>query len=114
MKEAERKTSSLRRGIKFAMVVFNGHLFDTKFFNRAIDIFEECKIDFSVIEWLVGTKNQNTSQVTMQLMAPDSASMDKAKELIEKEALAKNIEVNEVEGQGERAFIEAATADDAK
>ncbi len=55
VKEAERKTSSLRRGIKFATIVFNGHLFDTKFFNNAIDIFEQSKIDFRVIEWLVGT-----------------------------------------------------------
>jgi len=59
--EVERKTSSLRRGIRFATVVFNGHLFDTKFFNDAIDVFEELKIDFRVVEWQVGTHALNTS-----------------------------------------------------
>jgi hypothetical protein len=97
VKESERKTSSLRRGLKFATVVFNGHLFDTKFFNSAIDIFEACKIDFRVIEWLVGTKSQNSSQVTMQIMAQDTESMDTAKTMIEKEASEKNITVTEAE-----------------
>jgi hypothetical protein len=54
--EAERKTSSLRRGMRFATVVFNGHLFDTKFFNAAINILEDCQIDFRVTEWSVGCK----------------------------------------------------------
>lgn len=53
IKDAEKKTSSLRRGFRFATVVFNGHLFDTKFFNTLIDILEECIIDFRVIEWEV-------------------------------------------------------------
>ena len=98
VREAERKTSSLRRGMKFATVVFSGHLFDTKFFNTAIDIFERNKIDFRVIEWQVGCKVQNTSQVSMQLMAQDAESMDKAKESIEKEAKLKKVEVNEGTG----------------
>ncbi len=54
IKDAERKTSSLRRGMRFATVVIVGHLFDTKFFNTAINILEEFKIDFRVIEWEVG------------------------------------------------------------
>jgi hypothetical protein len=55
VKEAERKNSSLRRGIRFATVVFQGHLFDTKFFNNLIDTLEEHKIDFRVIEWEVAS-----------------------------------------------------------
>jgi len=97
VQEAERKTSSLRRGIRFATVIFNGHLFDTKFFNTAIDIFERCNIDFRVVEWLVGTKNQNTSQVTMQLMAQEAQALDEAKGMIEKEAVAKGVIVSEAE-----------------
>ena len=61
VKEAERKTSSLKRGMRFATVVFNGHLFDTKFFNSAINILEDNHIDFRVVEWQVGCKAQNTS-----------------------------------------------------
>ena len=96
--EAERKTSSLRRGIRFATVVFNGHLFDTKFFNRTIDIFEELKIDFRVVEWQIGTHVLNTSQVTMQLMAQEAKTMDLAKERIEKIAKEDNIVINEGHG----------------
>ena len=69
VKEAERKTSSLRRGMRFATVVFIGHLFDTKFFNTAINILEQAKIDFRVIEWEVGNNAIKSSQVTLQLFA---------------------------------------------
>ena len=69
IKEAERKTSSLRRGMRFATVVLVGHLFDTKFFNFAIDILETKKIDFRVIEWEVSSVTSKPSQVTMQLFA---------------------------------------------
>ena len=65
VKEAERKTSSLRRGMRFATVVLVGHLFDTKYFNIAIDTLETHKIDFRVLDWQVGTKTQSKSQVTM-------------------------------------------------
>lgn len=69
VKEAERKTSSLRRGMRFATVVFQGHLFDTKFFNKLIDILEENGIDFRVVEWEVGNQAAKSSQVTLQLFA---------------------------------------------
>ena len=54
MTEARRKTSSLRRGIRFATIVMNGHLFDTKFFNIFINILENNNVDFRVIEWRIG------------------------------------------------------------
>lgn len=98
VKEAERKTSSLKRGMRFATVVFRGHLFDTKFFNNAIDVFEELKIDFRVVEWQVGTHAKNTSQVTMQLMAQEAGPMDAAKERIEKVAEQKGVTISEGHG----------------
>lgn len=98
VKELERKTSSLRRGMRFATVVFSGHLFDTKFFNQTIDILESLQIDFRVVDWQVGCKAQNTSQVTMQLFAKDAETLDKAKEKIEKEAALKKVEINEGSG----------------
>jgi len=61
VKEAERKNSSLRRGMRFATVVFQGHLFDTKFFNNLIDTLEHHKIDFRVIEWEVASTSQKQS-----------------------------------------------------
>jgi ACT domain-containing protein len=98
VKELERKTSSLKRGMRFATVVFSGHLFDTKFFNSAIDILESLHIDFRVVDWQVGCKVQNSSQVTMQLFAKDAECLDQAKEKIEKEAALKKIEINEGSG----------------
>lgn len=65
VKEAERKNSSLRRGMRFATVVLLGHLFDTKFFNIAIDIFESHKIDFRVVEWEIGSNTSKPSQVIL-------------------------------------------------
>lgn len=65
VKEAEGKTSSLRRGLKFQTVVFQGHLFDTKFFNQLIDTLENHKVDFRVVEWEIGTSTQKVSQVTL-------------------------------------------------
>jgi ACT domain-containing protein len=115
VKEVERKTSSLKRGIRFATVVFNGHLFDTKFFNNAIDIFEELKIDFRVVEWQVGTHALNTSQVTMQLMAQEAKTMDLAKERIEQVAKEKNVIINEGHGpafDAPQASSESSLLDD--
>lgn len=107
--EAERKTSSLKRGMRFATVVLSGHLFDTKFFNTTIDILEAHKIDFRVTEWQVGNKVQNSSQVTIQLFAQDSLSMDQAKEKIEKEAVLKKIEITEGTGPAFDAIVEEET-----
>jgi hypothetical protein len=59
VKDAERKKSSFKRGIRFATVVLKGHLFDTKFFNFAINVLENLGIDFRVIEWELG-KNTGT------------------------------------------------------
>eukprot|EP00347_Sterkiella_histriomuscorum_P023953 403332813 len=98
VKEAERKTSSLRRGMRFATVVFQGHLFDTKFFNKLIDILEENKIDFRVVEWEVGNQSAKSSQVTLQLFAQDTESMDRSKETIEKLAAIHKIEIFEGTG----------------
>ena len=98
VKEAERKNSSLRRGMRFATVVILGHLFDTKFFNTAINILEEHKIDFRVIEWEIGSNTEKPSQVTMQLFAQDAETMDKVKEKIEEEAKTKKIQIYEGTG----------------
>lgn len=98
IKEAQKKTSSLRRGHRFATVVFNGHLFDTKFFNNLIDILEENSIDFRVIEWEVGNQSSSASQVTLQLFAKNAESMDKAKDKIEHLAAQKKVEIFEGTG----------------
>ena len=61
IKEAIRRTSSMRRGMRFATVVIIGHLFDTKFFNTAINILEDNNIDFRVIEWEIGRETTKPS-----------------------------------------------------
>lgn len=93
VKEAEGKRSSLRRGIKFDTVVFQGHLFDTKFFNKLIDKLEECQVEFRVVEWEVGNKVDHKSQVTMQLMAKDHDLMDTCKDTVESLAQFHKIEI---------------------
>ena len=42
--EAERKTSTLKRGMKYATIVMIGHLFDTQIFNKCINLFEQNEI----------------------------------------------------------------------
>jgi hypothetical protein len=51
----------MRRGMRFATVVMIGHLFDTKFFNTAINVLEESNIDFRVIEWEIGRETNKPS-----------------------------------------------------
>jgi hypothetical protein len=65
IKEAERKTSTLRRGMRFATIVMQGHLFDTNFFNKCINIMEKNDIEFRVIEWEVGNNALNSSSVSV-------------------------------------------------
>ena len=73
-------------------------MFDTKFFNKLIDILEENKIDFRVVEWEVGNQSAKSSQVTLQLFAQDTESMDRSKETIEKLAAIHKIEIFEGTG----------------
>lgn len=84
--------------MRFATVVIVGHLFDTKFFNTAINILEKWNIDFRVIEWEIGSVTSKLSQVSMQLFAQDAKTMDSAKEEIEREALLKKVEIYEGTG----------------
>lgn len=68
MKQVEdegRKTSSMKRGSRFATILFSGHLFDTKFINSVIELLTQLNIEFRVVDWQVGNKALNTSQVTM-------------------------------------------------
>jgi hypothetical protein len=57
MQENLKKSSSIRRGLSFATIVLNGHLFDTQFFNKAIDILTKNELDFRVIELEIGHHN---------------------------------------------------------
>ena len=64
MKKVEgegRKTSSMKRGSRFATVLYSGHLFDTKFINTVIEILTELQIEFRVVDWQVGSKSLGTS-----------------------------------------------------
>jgi hypothetical protein len=69
IKEAERKTSTLRRGMRFATLVMQGHLFDTNFFNICINIMERNDLDFRIIEWEVGNTAINSSTVSLQVIS---------------------------------------------
>ena len=98
MLELERKTSTLRRGIKFATIVLTGTLFDTHFFNRCIDIMEQNDLDFRIIEWEVGNTSLDSSSVTLQIVAQSCEAMDKAKDLLEEERKKHKVEIYEGSG----------------
>lgn len=100
LKESVRKTSTLRRGMRFTTVVFTGHLFDTQFFNRIVEILNEFDLDFRIIEWEVGNSSTSPSTVTVQIVAQNPESMDKAIDLVEKECEKHNVKVYEGSGPG--------------
>ena len=96
IKEAQRKTSSLRRGQKFATIVLKGKFFDTKFISNLISIIEKENVEFRAVDFKV---NQNAdSQATIQLFAENADDMDNAKDKIEIEAASKDVEI--LEGSG--------------
>ena len=86
--------------MRFTTVVFTGHLFDTQFFNRTVEILNENDLDFRIVEWDVGNSATSPSSVTMQIVAQDSSSMDKAKDLIEKECDLNKVKAYEGSGPG--------------
>ena len=86
--------------MRFTTVVFTGHLFDTQFFNKTLDILNTHDLDFRIVEWDVGNSSTNASTVTMQIVAQNSALMDKAVDLIEKECEENNVKVYEGSGPG--------------
>ena len=81
----QRKTSTMRRGVKFATIVLQGDLFDTLAFNNVLNLFEKHGLNFRVIEWEVGNKVSQESSVALQVMAENEEMMDKAKDEVEAE-----------------------------
>lgn len=65
VKESLRKTSTLRRGIRYSTFVITGHLFDTQFFNQFINILEKYQVEFRIIEWEVGNTSEANSTVSV-------------------------------------------------
>ena len=98
LNDMDTRASPIRRGLSFSTIVMSGHLFDTKFFNECISILSMNSIHFRVIEWEIGSDAKQTSSVTLQLLARDTVSLDKALDQIEKETTQNNIEINEGSG----------------
>ena len=98
MMEMMRKTSTLRRGMRFSTIVFQGNLFDTFAFNNCLNLLEKYSVKFRIIEWEVGNTEDVTSTVAIQVIAQDEESLDKAKVEIEAECEKNNITVDEGTG----------------
>lgn len=81
--EMARKTSTLRRGVRFSTVVFTGNLFDTFSFNEILNIFEKNGVQFRIVEWEVGNTTDKESTVCIQVVAESEEALDKAKEEVE-------------------------------
>ena len=98
MAEMSRKTSTMRRGMKFATVVLQGNLFDTLAFNNVLNILEKHGLNFRIIEWEVGTTEAKESGVALQVVAENEESMDKAKDEVEAECEKHKISIHEGTG----------------
>lgn len=71
MKQETSQPPERKRALKIprnlSMVILNlkGHLFDTKCFNKCIDVCEEKNIQFRVIGWDIGNIGDESSTVTL-------------------------------------------------
>lgn len=71
-----------------------GHLFDTKCFNKCIDICENNKIQFIVVGWEIGNVTKQSSQVSIQMMSQNKDELNDAIDQIQAVADTCGIELN--------------------
>ena len=81
---SEKKKSGLKRNMSLMTLTLEGHLFDTKGFNNVIDMCEQYKIQFRVINWDIGNYNDAPSKVAIQMMAKDKTNLNDCIDEIEK------------------------------
>ena len=75
-----------------------GHLFDTKGFNKIIDLCEENDVLFRVVEWELGFSRDHETSVTIQCISHMEHALDITKEQIEKFCKDANIKVQPAVG----------------
>lgn len=85
--QMKKKKKGLKRAISFTSLCLSGNIFDTRFFNDALDILEAAKANFRVINIKVGQNEEEESVATLQIFSSDvmrmTAAMDKLYELAE-------------------------------
>jgi len=78
IKTLKSKSKGLKRSVSFSSLTFIGHLFDTKFFNFALDILEKSKANFRIINIKAGQKTEEKSQATIQIFSHDQELLNHA------------------------------------
>lgn len=66
----------LKRNLSLVTLSLQGHLFDTKCFNDAIDQCEEYGVQFRVIDLNVGNTNDQDTRVSIQLMTRNKMALE--------------------------------------
>lgn len=91
---------------------FTGHLFDTKFFNIALDILEQHGVKFRVVDLSVGNTTGEPSRVTVQIISKDKAAFNQAIEKVQDESEKSHVEITEaMSGPSiEKALIRTETS----
>lgn len=81
------KSKGLKRSISFTSLCLSGHIFDTHFFNDAIDLLEKAKANFRVLNIKMGQRTTEESTATLQIFTHDvwklNSALDQLYELAE-------------------------------
>jgi len=85
------------RNLSMVTLSLKGHLFDTKCFNKCIDICEEHQVQFKVINWDIGNLNKEQSAVSLQMISKEKALLAEALDKIEEVADQCQVELGNVE-----------------
>lgn len=78
-----------------ATLDFAGHLFDTKFFNTALDILEQSDVKFRVVDLSVGNTTNEASRVTLQMIGSDQDKFSAAIEKVTEESKKSGVTITE-------------------
>ena len=78
IKEMKKKSKGLKKSISFTSLNITGHIFDTKFFNNTLDIFETAKANFRIIHIHCGQRAEEESSATIQIFSNDVLRLNSA------------------------------------
>lgn len=74
--DSKRATIKRTRNESFISVRLQGHLFDSGFINRALDLVEDSPVSARILEFNVGKDRHTTTDCLLQLFAPTPKSLD--------------------------------------
>lgn len=78
IKELKTKSKGLKRAVSFTSICLSGHIFDTRFFNDAIDLLEAAKASFRILNIKWGQREEEESSATLQIFSHDVWKLNNA------------------------------------